>query len=301
MKINLPIIVFILLLSSGCVKDLDIKPKEHPPQLVIHCIFHPDSSWVLAVGHTISPLEPKKELPRVENAIVKITDSMGNAVTLLHDSVGVYINPTHYPKIGERYFLEVSAPGFETVTASEEVPEPIQILSVDTQSVIHNPANNWKKLTVSVDFKDEVAYKNFYSFVIEYVYVQWNPGSIPEYYRTWLGNYQYYSQSNVMGIGCHKEGNFNDEIFNGKNFQLNTTLNGECGGSPSFTYELTLMLRSITESYYNYLNSYHSLGNIENNLLPPTQFYTNIKNGYGIFIGFSTSKKEITYTYKHSP
>ncbi|NJO70129.1 MAG: DUF4249 family protein [Bacteroidetes bacterium] len=100
---------------------------------------------------------------------------------------------------------------------------------------------------------------------------------------------------------------FSDKAINGKQHRITVTLDGKTlacpfwnDNSPFPSHKTTLYFRlySITEDYFKYIQTLNLfLKNHKNPLAEPTQVYSNITGGYGIFAGAAVSSDSIVFKY----
>ena len=81
---------------------------------------------------------------------------------------------------------------------------------------------------------------------------------------------------------------FNDEFFNGKSYRLTVKFDSYLlNANPG--YPVYVKLTSVNEDFYLYKKTFAAhLNNQGNPFAEPVQVYNNIKNGFGIFGGFSS-------------
>ena len=244
------------------------------------------------------PVGKYNEVKPIENATVKIFDKNSNFIETL-----VY-NPTSFEsyistrgtigntKIGETYKIEVSAPNYETVYSESYIPQPVNIISMDTVGVSLPDGEKSKKVTVH--FMDDCNKKNYYGIKMtsSRYKIKLNIGGVLDTIRLYKSD----ARLTTLDGGFEEPYTnthalyFNDDNFNGTThsfsfiYKLDTL-------SPSANKDLFLnsfTFYTFSEDVFKFrssLNRYNR--NSENPFSQPVKIYSNIKNGLGIFGGFS--------------
>lgn len=328
---NLKYICLILypLLFSGCEKVVEFTGKDIQPMLVANCILSPDSTVTIDLTRSISALEDLPAFPPVKNATISFSDNSSSYTNFSYyqkmDSILKMINPSgfmtfekfergyyknHLIKIepGKKYYLEVNADGFEKIKAETEIPVPVPIEKLDTfHSVINSEYSSSIEDKADLYFNDPVQ-SNFYRIEVE-------QASLNAYFNSSTGEIQitpyfgpiYFSSDDpvfgekdntgILGNGFQNQYmTFNDQLFNGKSYHIKLTYYTDYyyeNDSYNYSYNIfKVKLVSLSESYFNYLNTVALQDNSENDLFAnPALVYTNIENGTGIFGASSSSDK----------
>ncbi len=114
----------VLFLVFLCACNSPLAPVEYVPQLVVHGIFTPDSVWSVRISKSIALETPS--LPNnlfLDDAVVTVTDESGRTVKLEHTGQGQYRTTSdQFPKIGEKYSIEVLHPELGTAHAVSHSP-----------------------------------------------------------------------------------------------------------------------------------------------------------------------------------
>jgi hypothetical protein len=218
-----------------------------------------------------------------------------------------YIASFLQPSSGKEYKITVKAPGFPDAYATTKIPNLVKIEKVDTAKVIlegtFQEGESNILLQSNIEFTDPANEKNYY---LVYVYVKhddqgsWN---IP--FVCTDPNVEEHLNSGTISFGVA----FSDKNINGKKYKLPITLNGNEIGWPfrkefppdypfpvEYKTSIYFRLYSITEEYFKYIQTLNLfLKNYTNPLAEPTQMYSNITGGYGIFAGAAVSSDSIIY------
>ena len=174
---------------------------------------------------------------------------------------------------GATYRLQVSAPNFETVEATQKLPTPVAIDTVIYRPNVRltdpsDPLNYFTQDEFGIEFKDPAGEKNYYT--------------AEGFVEVKNGTYTYSQYLNLHSFDPISSNNFlQDASFDGKkaiwrehtypqHFQSNN--------------KITIYLTALSAAKYTYQQSLSLFYNAQDNpFAEPVVLYTNIKNGYGLF------------------
>lgn len=287
---------FIFLFSScETVVELDLPEKQ--PGLVTNCFFNPDSIFSVNMSKSQYVLD-NASVRKINNAVISLYRESVWIEDLGFISDGNYTSlKGNKPQAGINYKISVSADGFSSVEANDKIPAPTQITAVDTGTIF---MENQKYFELKIKFKDNPSEKNYYQLQL----------FTKNYFQSYdsIGNPIMDTTSYFQPMGFESKdlifdheknfGNsgamFSDELFGAKGeYQLSIytyTYSNEydtMGNAYGFN-ELKILLKSVSENYYKYVVSYQLYQQSNGNpFSEPVQIYNNIKNGYGIFAGYS--------------
>jgi len=118
----------------SCTHPVNITPSKLKVQVVVNCLFNPDSSWKVSVEEIKTLSDSGKVYKAVPNAMVRIFE--GNIpFSLDYQTGGNYIALNKKPKINVNYKLEVDVPGYSTITASGNIPTRVAVDHIDYDSI----------------------------------------------------------------------------------------------------------------------------------------------------------------------
>jgi len=299
MKKSVVILLYSVFLISCtfCTKVIEIDIPSHDPALVVNSLFTDGQRIRVHLSKTASTFD--YSTPTVENGLVRLFCNDEEIDTLIFNNGYYYSDVVALQK--EKYSLLVSTPGLGEVSSEDSIPEKTLIESyVHRDSVMMND-NNYPVMQLELGFTDKSG-RDFYelSIVADYYVAGFNyRHNVGFKYSTdpvlvSTGLLDYYSESIV----------FTDELFDGEqtsikaNYWIQTGEMPLIGGGPEYGYLLFVSLRSISESYYNYIRKqiiyqYNLESNIFTGLPDPVHMYSNITGGYGIFAGYSSDNKTI--------
>ena len=294
-------LLFLLSISLAyisCEKVIPFEGDVNTPKLVINSVFESDSSFKVHVSSSRSVIDTAS-FNNIDDAIVTIKDRNENIIeTLNHVENGFYKGQT-FPQENQTYNLEVTHPNYANITASDSLPSPITINSVDTSTII-DPING-NRLQISMNFDDPENTQNYYLIetysVNEYLVIK--NSDTTEYELDTTKQFMVLTDEVFQNGGSpwREQGLFNDLLFNGQNKTLELEIpNDSWSGSEDgydWSYQtltLRLYLHNITLSYYYYRTSLELFQNASGNpFAQPVQVFSNVENGFGVFAGSQIS------------
>lgn len=277
-------IAIILIGFSSCEKYIDFDEEIKQPKLVVNGIINPDSTFDIHISRSLSVIDGA-ELSVVENATVNILDENGSLYeSLVYDSNGHYLG-TSMPQHNQAYTIEVSAPDFDPVSASTNIPDLINLNSVDTMGV--EDVNGLRELKLTITFQDLPNEENYY--MLEVYAADIINGQIflnPMFLR---------SDDVTLGLGQDGYSDqvfFSDELFDGTQKTLIIYVEDTRDYDDYIEVRLTSVTQDL-ERYYRTLNAYNDT--YGNPFAQPVQVFSNVEGGFGIFAGYEVSRKKITF------
>ena len=294
-------LLFLLSISLAyisCEKVIPFEGDVNTPKFVINSVFESDSTFKVHVSSSRSVIDTAS-FKNIDDAIVTIKDRNENIIeTLNHVENGFYKGQT-FPQENQTYILEVNHPNYANITASDSLPSPITINSVDTSTII-DPING-NRLQISMNFDDPENTQNYYLIetysVSEYLVIK--NSDTTEYELDTTKQFMVLTDEVFQNGGSpwREQGLFNDLLFNGQNKTLELEIpNDSWSGSEDgydWSYQtltLRLYLHNITLSYYYYRTSLELFQNASGNpFAQPVQVFSNVENGFGVFAGSQIS------------
>ena len=286
------------LIYISCEKVIPFEGDVNTPKLVINSVFESDSTFKVHVSSSRSVIDTSS-FENIDDAVVTIKDGNGNVIEVLNHFVNGFYKGQVLPEENTTYILEVNHPNYAKITASDSLPSPIIINSVDTSTIL-DPING-NRLRISMNFDDPENNQNYYLLetysVNEYLIVE-NLDTI-EYELDTTKQFMVLTDEVFQNGGSpwRDQGLFNDLLFNGQNKTLEIEIPNEnwSGSEDGYdwsykTLTLRLYLHNITISYYYYRTSLELFQNASGNpFAQPVQVYSNIENGFGVFAGSQIS------------
>ena len=286
------------LIYISCEKVIPFEGDVNTPKLVINSVFESDSTFKVHVSSSRSVIDTSS-FENIDDAVVTIKDGNGNVIEVLNHVVNGFYKGLVLPEENTTYILEVNHPNYAKITASDSLPSPIIINSVDTSTIL-DPING-NRLRISMNFDDPGNNQNYYLLetysVNEYLIVE-NLDTV-EYELDTTKQFMVLTDEVFQNGGSpwRDQGLFNDLLFNGQNKTLEIEIPNEnwSGSEDGYdwsykTLTLRLYLHNITISYYYYRTSLELFQNASGNpFAQPVQVYSNIENGFGVFAGSQIS------------
>jgi hypothetical protein len=276
----------LMIVFTSCEKTIDINVESKATKLVVNSLISisPDSVVAVNVSKSLSILD-NDNIVYINDATVNLYENGVFLQTLSFDNNGNYYAYQVTPDFGKNYSLKVSAPGYKDAYAENNIPMPIQIISVDTMTV----SGEWNDmLQCKIKFYDNPDERNYYFFNVRSLNEKYDPDSTINYS---LSNIYFDSTDPIVEETLKNNFGilFSDEMINGQTYSLSVLLN-----KYDFTGNDTIMvyfnLNSITYDFYLYAKSYANHVSAQGDpFAEPVQVYNNITGGYGVFAGFSSS------------
>jgi hypothetical protein len=278
--------------------ELDIPAPK--PKLVVNSFFSADSVWNVQVWKSQGALAAKNvDVDRVTNATLVVMDGTKEIPLYYNPKLKFYRSKPGDGKAeqGKSYTLKASAPDYESISATVAVPEPVQVLDViSTTAPRDDLSSNGHSRNFEIRFKDPANTVNYYALCIialhtftpqapkphDYTPKNLSPLSptfADDFYDEWF--YLYGSQLGEYNLL------FNDQVFNGQDYTFKVTTYEQEDNGP-LTY--LVLLKSLSEDYYNYRVTYNLQKKTKDDpFAQPVQIFSNVRDGYGIFAGYSQS------------
>ena len=285
----------------SCQETIDIKVPEHQPFLALNSILNAGEPISVNVTSSKPPPPIIDSSLTIKNATVKLfEDGVYQEDLVFKES---YLNKrysgTYYslnglkPQIGHTYSIDVTALGYDQITSETTIPEPVPIISVDTNSILATDGRStYTRHEVIIKFNDPGEQKNYYKLKVFQINRYKTLITVPIYCNDL--NIMYFKLPNDPGLFSTGEQESNslilseiylsDESFNGNNYNL------KIGVWPDNGRKLYFRLYSMNEEYYKYVRSYFNQVYKKYDIFSePYQVYSNINNGAGIFSSSSMS------------
>jgi len=303
--LHIAVLLNLFLVVSTCEKELQLNAEEVDSRLAIMCDFSPDEPFVLELSKSKSINSAKLESNIINNADVQICVNNEVIETILplnssSDANTKYQSTVALPEIKQIYTLKVEVDGLEPITATSSIPRAVEIshssigeinsfLTDDNETVSY-------EVRLGVQMEDPVDETNYYqiSFFQEVLTstpsIQQNEIKVIPSEGYSLIDDDLTNNFNLIDGGIL----FKDLSFNGTTkefvFQPLFYFKPENLNTTSTPINIIIELRSVSEEYYKYYTSVYRQSSQENTpFSSPTVIYSNIKNGYGIFAGYSKS------------
>ncbi|MFA6769205.1 MAG: DUF4249 domain-containing protein [Parabacteroides sp.] len=330
-KYSCILLLIVMLIQTSCTRDVILELPYASPSLVLNASVttgedvtaYLSKSWFLLDSVMDSEVSGGKISVYVNDVY---RGTMQNS-DIFRDSVftkGRYILPGCLLNVGDRLRLEAEADGFDAVYAETQMPDSVQLLSIDTLRFISSDKTykRQEQMRLYINFTDEANKKNYYRLSVEKVIEKWrNSDHTFVSKESSLGSYtsdfyliyedpvfQYVATNPTLqqqdATNCW--GTFSDDMFNGNQYTLKSVFYPIQTSyiDSDYTYKVyyDVRLMSISEEYYNYLtvirNISVSFGEAYiNGLLEPSATYTNVEGGFGVVAGYQVAYKRIVMPF----
>ncbi len=312
-----PVILFVVFfLISACEKNVDIDIEEIDPMIVLNGVLKADSTVEIYLSRTRHILD-NRDITNISDASVEISDDAGNNALLKYGSDKLYETVNMQVIPGRSYTVTAAAPGFNDVSATCVIPDPVPFQRFDTAGTV----NEWgdKMMEFDLVFNDPPGENNYYrlSFdariavkyqdIVEvYDTLYYDPVKdtavmgyrvdtieyvIPQVQGVWfesedLAIEQWDYNSNAVI--------FTDKLFDGKEYSFHGTFYTYFLYGAGDTSTVFINFESIDEDYYLYLDSREKHYYAKNDpFAVPVVVHSNVENGVGILGGVSVWRDSI--------
>lgn len=293
---------------TACEKPVDFDTIQSPEELVVISNFTSDRALQVVVTKTRSVFEDGEDYPYVPNAEVDLYLNDGTFVESLvfnqaknEQGVPFYTTITFNPQPNESYLLEVSAPGYATVTARSRIPTPIDLIGVTMSnfSSQHRPASDDIELTydLHIDFQDPDEEKNYYHISLVQELQEFNTIAGDTNLLGFAQEHLLFDpRENTKERTAHLGGGIliQDEFFNGKAFNCTLPIQYAYDPSKFKIGQLIVELRVVSEEYYRYFSSLsRQFASRGEPFSEPVFVFNNVEGGKGVFAGYSGSRDSL--------
>lgn len=320
--------------STSCEgKIIEFKGKESSPKIVVNAYLGSSSDTVLIrVSRSLFFTEPQNVPTTLPDADVEVFvngQSIGKAEHLYDTGIDSYRGggesffavPCQL-KTDDKVLVRVKHKDLGEVTAETYVPQPLEIISIQIDSLISwGSYEDVERFTipVKITFRDNPKKNNFYNiscYRISYnekgdSYTQ-NLSMVCADSKIGILNYEVYQISEYDGKSYKHYPSmfFGDSRINGEECTLEFELRDQQGSSSSSSKNDTIIIRfmSYSEDYYKYMVSRYGSGDMMDDWLDvdifsePNQVYSNVEGGIGVVCGaVGESRVAIVFTDRPIP
>ncbi len=286
---------FIACETTERIDDFPLRPAK----MVVNCAFSEDSIWEFQVSKSLSVLD-NADLKLVDSATIKLFKGDLLIETLTEQSEdGWYRTANNLPESQQKYSIKVSSPDFDEVLLAEEAT-PQQVPISDVSIIIKDSSfYEWVdhrdrlrhdgnvKGSFNISFTDPPDIDNYYSLFVYFydsVYADYDdPTSLK------LEKRPITISSDDSSIENNKDYSvillMRDTYFDGQLYKLKIDFDDWSARRDKVYY---IQLTSHSKAGYLYKKTIDDYNQATNDpFAEPVQIYSNIENGYGIFLGYS--------------
>jgi hypothetical protein len=169
---NVIYLVFAAFLFAACTEGIDLDLRQSPPRVVIEGLVTNSPGYQAVKVTRSTEFYGKGQSPRVTNAIVEVTDDLGQVFSFVHnpnnhkDSAGIYVAKTFVGSIGRTYSLRVEVDGqvYEAEDQMTPVLTPDSIRYRVNDEQVADPIDEGKIYEILLYAKEPQQQINFYLF-----------------------------------------------------------------------------------------------------------------------------------------
>lgn len=292
MKKHIYIIAIMVVSFLSCEKDVNVNIPYEAPRLVLNSIFH-EGDTILAYASRSKHILESGSLSKIEDAAILLEENGKQVDKLIHLGNGRY-RSNYVPVKNKSYRFVANASGVQSVSAVTTIPEKVEMdgLTLDSTTI-----ENQFYRVVRVKFTDRGGVKLHYNLKLYErltTYLPSGDSSVSTHQIT----YESHFDPIVEKVGGDESvgASFPNVVFSGKQVELSVRFNGFAfgqGSNPNQKREYIVVLSTITEDHYRYNRAYAKLSDDNGPFSEPVQMPTNVENGLGIVVGFSSSIKKI--------
>lgn len=273
------LLIAMSVLAISCSTEVDVSIPEPQKKICVAGFFNPDSLFInLSQSTYIFNYEGWDTIIDIQNANVIVLEDGIEMPNIIKKSIerelyrpGFYYTSSKNPVEGKTYTLNVSAPGYPKIYSSTYIPYSVPF---SVNNVLVNPKDLVIEYTIT--FTDPLEYTNYY--MIEF----WDLSQINNLYP------QLRIECNDPIVeerlnSSYNQPLFNDKSINGKTYSITLKVQASYY-SPKYKIRLV----SLSEHLYKHFLSYEQWEkNYYDGHAEPVLIYQNIKDGVGIFGGYS--------------
>ncbi len=285
-------LVFVTLFLLSCQKEVPIKIGESDRKIVVNSVFSEGELFSAQVYRSNLVTDRIQTGLYLNNATVEVfsNNELIDVLPLVEN--GYFQSTDKRAEAGTIYTIQVSVPNLNTVTSSEQLLQPVPIVSFDSVGTVIDEYG-YNTYLMKLTFQDPETEKNYYRLSIAALSFYFNYDSLyqPVEDTTWVLQ-PIYIESNDPVVEANDNGilYFSDLLFNGKNYEFEFT-----------TYYYTnskylyAILENVSYDYYRYSVSLpaHSEAEDLKFFMEAVLVYNNIENGLGIFGSTAASEDSL--------
>lgn len=304
---QLKIYIFLFGLASfyACEKEIDISIPDRERKIVINSLFTANEPLSVNLTKSLSILD-RADIVYLNDATVDLYTNNQFMEHLIFQSDGNYSgNILLQPAID--YKIVVNRNG-NIATANNSIPNPVNIISIDTGSI---RLFDYDYLQCLIEFEDPAEEVNYYMLSANekhtdiYEYYDYDLDSL--FVDTMEFSSSFFESDDIIienwiYINENSYALFTDNLIDGKSYSINIRFERGSNGyydSGVDSSKIVFSLFSVSEAYFRYFKTFAlHRESYENPFAEPVQVFTNIENGLGVFAGFSSDSDSIQYFSK---
>jgi len=289
----------ISILAVACEKTVTVNIPKKDPKLVVNGLLVKGETISMHVGKSRGVLDPDNfttsliEQYTVKNALVALFENGISIDTLQYRASDyTYYSPRNrVARDGATYMIRATAPGFTMAAEAEsQVPSQSVIAGIVWNRRVRNDADGYPLDDIIIRLNDPASERNFYLVQVHGAspYTQYGFFCVSSTDK----DLEPTAETDPLDPDNCYDANrmlMNDQNFNGGFKQLKLSVSSSIldiqfnpsTGGMSRAY---VKVYRITEDQFRFLKSMDTYdAGSENPFAEPTNVFTNVKNGYGIF------------------
>jgi|WetSurMetagenome_2_1015567.scaffolds.fasta_scaffold243896_2 hypothetical protein len=281
----LSFLVLCVLILSSCIKLVQDKFPDFQPIPTVNSILVADS--ILKIHISLASKLDSTPLEYVNNAVVLLYVDDLLKDSLIYSGQGIYTSNTIIRPL-HNYRCLIIIPGFKTITCTNSIPQPTGILNVEHINIAGKDEEGITFPAIKFTFKNKLGEKRYYEAVIRLL--ENGKEEIAEPYNQ--------TDPILLNEGLPLTSFSNDFISDSiytMTINYSTGETGSINGEEIHTilYPLILELRSVSFDYYQYVKQLYlyekgRYPDFTESVVTPFPLFSNIKDSYGIFAGYSS-------------
>lgn len=297
--------LFLLLITSiSCEKEANIAIQEVDAQIVINSNFTPNEPFLLELSKSSSVFSTTTA-QTLEDADIQVCKGI-ICQKLVASSIGNdnlnkvrYTSERELPEAGIQYSLKIEIEGMEKVVSAEAMtPEKVDLTHVAIGAITEIPLEDdpidekQYDARISLQFDDPAGEDNYYqiNFYQESIDNNGNQVIDPETLKpVGIENFIAIDQDIVDLRNITDNGILlNDRHFDGQTRDLFFRPIFKYNPTTELPVNIVVELRTVSKAYYDYYSSvYKQVNQGSDPFSQPVEIISNIKNGLGVFAGYS--------------
>jgi len=283
----------------ACNKDIDGDNSDFKSVLVLNSAFLPGEIMSVELTNSVSIFDADSDIIGVDHANVFVTDKKsGESFPLSHVGEGIYQSDLFRPAYEINYTITASADGYSTIEATSSIPYPV-IAQISEETEGFNDDGDYEA-EIELEFLNEENTQKYYVWEVVNENSHFN---------------QDFTFDQVLDnpVMLTSQNDNTDSVLADESFQSRVFYsdNGEYGGpytssfttltTPSFAAQsseeidedaaprIQVRVMTVSEDLYQYFKSieiYRSRGIHNSSITQPSEIYSNVKGGIGIFAGY---------------
>jgi hypothetical protein len=269
----------------ACELAVDIELPKEAPRFTVNSVFNPDSLWQVSLRESENIFE-YEIFDSITNANIELYEAGQKITTLKHKKGGLYEATNLYPEIGKTYELKITSPDYPSCSAISFIP--LKPILTDTSFQFRE--FNDIELGVRIEFTvHDPPQENFYEIILITEYVNTNPetGEVRKFRRFKYMQEEDEIEGEIRRTPAVAGYITSDVAFNGKEkkFSFEHFIPKL---EPNSERKQIVVVRSWNRDLFEYYSTAKLQSDTRGDAFgQPVLVYNNIKNGLGIFGGYS--------------